>query len=157
MEKASESMKCFYDRKHNPSHEYIEGQRVWLDARNLKTFQPNKKLDQKKLGPFKVVKKIGRSAYQIQLPASWTRIHPVFNEVLLTPVDNPQFVQQIELEPLGPIDMEGELEYEVEEVVSSRKRGRGIQYLIKWKGYGNEENTWEARSNMEKAKDAIYD
>jgi len=114
-------------------------------------------LDQKKLGPFKVVKKIGRSAYQIQLPMSWSRIHPVFNEVLLTPVDDPQFVQQVEPEPPGPIDMEGEPEYEVEEVVSSQRRGRGIQYLVKWKGYGNEENTWEARSNMEKAKDAIQD
>ena len=71
------------------------------------------------MGPFKVIKKIGRSAYQIQLPVSWTRIHPVFNEVLLTPVDDPQFVQQIELEPPGPINMEGELEYEVKEVVSS--------------------------------------
>jgi len=109
------------------------------------------------LGPFKIIKKVGRSAYQIQLPTSWNRIHPVFNEVLLTPVDHPQFVQQIKPEPPGPIDMEGEPEYEVEEVVSSRKHGRGIQYLIKWKGYGNEENTWEARSNMEKAKDAIYD
>ena len=109
------------------------------------------------MGPFRIVKKIGRSAYQIQLPASWTRIHPVFNEVLLTPVNDPQFIQQIEPEPLGPIDMEGELEYEVEEVMSSQKHGQGIQYLIKWKGYGNEENTWEARKNMEKAKDAIKD
>ena len=101
----------------------MEGQRVWLDARNLKTFRPSKKLDQKKLGPFKIVKKIGRSAYQIQLPASWTRIHPVFNEVLLTPVDDPRFIQQKEPEPPGPINMEGEPEYEVEEVVSSQKRG----------------------------------
>src|SRR5882757_3702611 len=157
MEKAAESMKRFYNRKHHPSRKYTEGQRVWLDAQNLKTFRPSKKLDQKKLGLFKVIKKIGRSAYQIQLPASWTRIYLVFNEVLLTPVDNPQFVQQIEPEPPGPINMEGETEYEVEEVVSSWKRGRGIQYLIKWKGYGNEENTWEARRNMEKAKDAIRD
>ena len=114
-------------------------------------------MDQKKLGLFKIIKRIGKSAYHIQLPTSWNRIHLVFNEILLTPVSEPQFIQQIEPEPPGPINMEGEPEYEVEEVVSSRKHGRGIQYLIKWKGYGNEENTWEARSNMEKAKDAIYD
>ena len=53
--------------------------------------------------------------------------------------------------------MEGEPEYKIEEVVSSQKCGRGIQYLIKWKGYGNEENTWEVRSNMAKVKDAIKD
>src|SRR5882757_7427704 len=45
MEKAAESMKRFYDWKHNSSHEYTEGQRVWLDAQNLKTFRPSKKLD----------------------------------------------------------------------------------------------------------------
>jgi len=35
--------------------------------------------------------------------------------------------------------MEGYPEYEVEEILSARKRGRGIQYLVKWKDYGNEE------------------
>ena len=51
--------------------------------------------------------------------------------------------------------MEGEAEYEVEGVLASRKRGRGIQYLVKWKGYGNEENTWEAKSRMGNAKEII--
>jgi hypothetical protein len=155
MEKAADSMKRFYDRKHKYPREYLKGQRVWLDARNLKTFRPSKKLDQKKLGPFTIIEKIGRGAYRLQLPKSWTRIHPVFNEILLTPVEDPQFIQQKEPEPPGPIDMEGEAEYEIEEVLSSRKRGRGIQYLVKWKGYGNEENTWEAKGNMDKAKEAI--
>src|ERR1700729_387878 len=123
MEKAADSMKRFYDRKHKYPREYLKGQRVWLDARNLKTFRPSKKLDQKKLGPFTIIDKIGKGAYRLQLPKSWTRIHPVFNKVLLTPVEEPQFIQQKEPEPPGPIDMEGEVEYEIEEVLSSRKRG----------------------------------
>ena len=53
--------------------------------------------------------------------------------------------------------MEGHPEYEVEEILSSRKRGRGIQYLVKWKGYGEEENTWEPRRNVENAREAIED
>ena len=45
--------------------------------------------------------------------------------------------------PPPPVVVEGDKEeYEVEEIIASRKRGRGVQYLIKWKGYGPEHNLW---------------
>src|SRR5882762_2080216 len=118
-------------------------------------FHPSKKLDQKKLGPFQIIKKVRRGAYRLKLPKEWERIHPVFNEILLTPFNKPQFEQQKEPEPLGPVNLEGEPEFKIEDILSSRKKGRGIQYLIKWKGYGNEENTWEAKSWMGNAKEII--
>jgi len=67
----------------------------------------------------------------------------VFNEVLLLPHHPPRYPSQSVPEPPGPINQEGYPEYEIEEILASRKRGRGIQYLMKWEGYGNEENTWE--------------
>jgi len=51
--------------------------------------------------------------------------------------------------------MEGHPEYEVEEILAHRRRGRGHQYLVKWKGYGMEENTWEPLSNLWGAKDLV--
>ena len=48
------------------------------------------------------------------------------------------------LEP--PLDIiEGEGEYEVEQVLDSRRSGRGkqLQYLLKWKGYSKAHNSWE--------------
>lgn len=43
-------------------------------------------------------------------------------------------------------------EYIVERIVDSRwvKKGRGhqLQYLVKWKDYGDEDNTWEPRANL---------
>lgn len=38
--------------------------------------------------------------------------------------------------------------YEVERVVGHRKRGRGMQYLVKWKGFDSPQNTWEPRGGL---------
>ena len=36
----------------------------------------------------------------------------------------------------------GESEYEVEEILDSRIYYRRLQFLVAWKGYGREENSW---------------
>jgi len=100
LEKACESMAKFYNNKGEKSREYIEGNKVWLNAKNLKTFRPSKKLDQKKLGPFIILEKIRQSSYRLQLPRSWNRIHPVFNEVLLSPYHPPSFAYKKYPHPL---------------------------------------------------------
>jgi hypothetical protein len=68
-------MKRHYDRKRRPD-EFQIGDYVWLDARDFATERPSKKLDYKRLGPFKVVEKIGNLAYRLQLPKTF-KIHPV--------------------------------------------------------------------------------
>ena len=45
--------------------------------------------------------------------------------------------------------------YEVEMIVKHRKRGRGYQYFIKWKGYLIEEATWEPETNISKDGDML--
>lgn len=42
-----------------------------------------------------------------------------------------------------PVIISGEPRYEVEEILKHRKKGRGFQYLIKWKDYPMNERTWE--------------
>lgn len=41
-----------------------------------------------------------------------------------------------------------DITYEVEAVLDSRRTAKGTQYLIKWKGYDEEQNTWEPASNV---------
>jgi len=50
-----------------------------------------------------------------------------------------------------------EEEYEVEEVRKYKKRGRGIQYLMHWKGYRDIHDQWIAEIWLPYAKEAIED
>ena len=78
----------------------------------------------------------------MELPPQW-KIHDVFHADLLTPyheteLHGPNFTRP------PPDLIDGEEEYEIEEIVQSRKYGRQrkVQYLIKWKGYPASKNQW---------------
>jgi len=158
LKKAAEDMTRYYDKKHNESREYKVGDKVWLEGINITTSRPMKKLDDKRFGPFEILEKVGRSSYKLKIPKTWRNIHNVFNKVLLTPYNPPQFPNQPRNTNPPPIEIEGEEpEYEVEEIVDSKqnKRSKKVSYKVKWKGYGPHEMTWEPVSNLDKAKDAI--
>jgi len=76
------------------------------------------------------------------------QLHPVFNVVKLTPApDDPITGRKTEDHPL-PIVIDGESEWEVEEILNSRWHQTRFQYLIKWKRYGCEHNSWKSVSEV---------
>ncbi|OCB88298.1 hypothetical protein A7U60_g4500 [Sanghuangporus baumii] len=81
--------------------------------------RPTKKMDDKWFGPFKVVKKIGASAYRLKLLKTWKKVHPVFNEILLKPAIQLSFESQKKPPPLLPIDDKWFGPFEVVEKVSA--------------------------------------
>jgi hypothetical protein len=92
-------------------------------------------------GPFKIITTTATNS-RLQLPKQW-RIHPVFHNSLLTPYnETPEHGPNYTQPP--PEIIEGEDEhYEVETILNARPtpNRRGIQYLVKWKGYPDSENT----------------
>ncbi|SJL13670.1 uncharacterized protein ARMOST_17118 [Armillaria ostoyae] len=167
--KAAEQMKTQYDKKKKAAITYQPGDKVWLDTTNLHLARPKKKLDDKRVGPFTILEKRGLSAYKLKLPLTW-KIYPVFNETLLTPYIAPTFTNQQQDPPPPPDIINDEPEYEVEAIINHKTRkARGqkdketgkyttnivTDYLVKWKGYGREEEKWTKESELDHAKEAI--
>jgi hypothetical protein len=72
----------------------------------------------------------------------------VFHASLLTPyVETDEHGANYMRPP--PDVIEGEEQYEVEAVRAHRWRNRKLQYLIKWKGYPESDNTWEPVDNVQ--------
>jgi len=118
--------------------------------------QPSKKLDNKRYGPFRISKDIGLGVFELELPEEWM-IHNVFNENLLTQCMEPKFKGQ-HMEPAPPPTIiNEEEEYKIEEVRKYRKQEKGVQYLVHWKGYGNEHDQWIAETGLPHAREAIED
>src|SRR6266436_5170528 len=131
------------DQNGPPPSQYKPGQQVWLDATHLKLPHQKAKLTPRCLGPFRITKEISPVAYQLILPVNW-RIHNVFHASLLNPyhetdAHGPNFTRP------PPDLIEGEEEYEVERIIAHRafRRSKRLQYLIKWKGYPESDNSWE--------------
>ena len=128
--------------------QYHVGDQVWLKGRNLKFPHQATKLNPKRYGPFRVIKEISPVAYQLQLPPSWN-IHPMFHASLLspyseTPLHGPNFSRP------PPDLINDQEEYEVEQIKVHRSFGKSkrLQYLIKWRGYPESDNTWEDATDV---------
>ena len=119
---------------------FKKGDKVWLDARNLKTLY-HKKMAPKREGPFEITEVIGPVTYWLKLPQTW-KIHNVFHTALLRQYKENQIYGANFDRPPAEL-VEGEEFYEVENILRHRKRGRTTQYYVKWKGYPILDASWE--------------
>jgi hypothetical protein len=90
-----------------------------------------------------VLEQINLVAFRLELPSN-LKVHNVFHISLLKPVSPGTST----LAPPPPTMIDGEMEYEVEQIESHRFVGHGkLQFLVKWLGYGVEHNTQETQAN----------
>lgn len=152
MDIASALSKMRYDDKHTPT-EFDVGEEVYL--RLGKGYhlpgKPNRKLSPQRLGPFKIIGKIGNLAYKLDFPISW-KLHPVVSMAhLWRPTQgNDPFGR--EAPRPGPVKVDGQEEFEIERLVDHRVEWRGksptIRFLIRWKGWEQKYDNWESRQEL---------
>jgi len=117
--KAQDDIKRYYDHRRTLAPVFNPGDKVFLDASDIRTTYPSQKLSHRQLGPFVVERRIGPMAYRLKLPHWMKQLHPVFNVVKLTPaLDDPIPGHKLTDHP-PPIIIDGELEWEVEEIIDS--------------------------------------
>jgi len=132
------------------------GDQVYLDVSDIKTTCPSPKLSHHRLGPFEVECQVGPSAYHLKLPHGMRLLHPVFNIVKLSATPEDPIPGRKPQAPPPPIVVNREPEWEVEEILDSCWHRRRFQFLIKWKDFDREHNSWEVASDV-KAPDLIVE
>ena len=122
-------MARFYNAYRHEAPQYNVGDKVWLSSENLRTARPTKKLNYKWLGPYVVKRVISHSAYQLKLPASFGKTHPVFSVTLLHPFKGDSIAKCQEHYPLLPplIVCDSIQEYEVEKILNSQILHRKVE------------------------------
>ena len=125
-----------------PAPRYEVGDKVWLSTANIRTQRPSKKLDHKQIGPYEILRKLGPTSYELKLPESM-RIHPVFHSSLLRLDPDDPLPNQV-IPPPPPIEVEGEEEWEVQEILDSRWYYGRLQYRVKWTGYETDDSWYNA-------------
>ena len=137
--------------------EFSIGGEVLLSTQNLRlksSLTGTRKLLPKYVGPFKVQRRVNAVAYELEMPESM-KIHNVFHSSLLKP-----YYSDGSYQPPAPSVFDDEhLEYTVEKVLDHRdkvyKHKLRKEYLVHWKGFGPEHNTWEPESFLTNCSDLV--
>lgn len=155
---AQDKQKAQADKSRRPAL-FDVGDKVLLSTEHISVAahhnRPSRKLEPKAIGPFQIVAKHHDNAFELALPPHMKQ-YPVFNADRLRPYieSPPDFDHRTPPKP-PPAVVNGEDEWEVERIEDYKMFGRTPKWLVKWKGYSEDDNTWEPRRNLRNAKDAM--
>ena len=155
LKKAQNKIKKFTDRKWSKGEEYKVGNLVLLSTKDLKWQMKRRqleKLTEHFVGPYRIKGIVLSNAVELELPSS-IRIHPVVN-VSWVHLYKPQVEGQKKVPP-KPVIIKGEKEFEVEKILNKRVVQGKEKFLVWWKGYMAEEDTWESSKNLENTKELV--
>ena len=149
--KAQKRQKVHADKRRSEEPSFEIGDKVLLSTKNVTLKNPSsKKLLPLWVGPFEIIERIGKVAYKLKLSAEM-RMHNVFHVSLLKAYRS----DGNRIPPPIPEEIAGELEYEMEQVLSYD--GRRKKFLVKWLGYGHENNTWEPETNLRNSQELVQE
>ena len=144
--------------KHRTNHKFQVGDQVWLSTKNiaLEDGSGSRKLNPKYCGPLTITKIINDVTVKLKLPQPMIErgIHNAFHVSLLKPYYKDSFDR--DEPPPPPIQFDdGHQEYEVEKILRHRRKRNTLQYLVKWVGYPDHENSWIPKENLINSPDLL--
>ena len=107
---------------------------------------------ERSVGPYKVKKIVSLNAVELELPDT-IKIHLVVN---ISGIH--RYIGQVEeqkREQPAPVIIDEEEEWKVEEILNKQQIRGKDKYLVQWKGFTVESDTWEERENLGNTKEAI--
>src|SRR6266705_7006967 len=116
-----------------PAPAFGVGSSVFVKAKYFRSTRPLKKRSKKNLGPFEIIVQPGTHSCTLRLPETMRAIHLVFHVSQLEP-SIPNTIPNCIQPPLPPIEIDGEPEYEIAEILNSkidhRQHNCKLLYLV---------------------------
>lgn len=120
---AGQQAKRHYDRGVTKQPLFQIGDKILLRHQNIATTAPSQKLASKFLGPFSIMEKLSDVVYRVKLPRT-LRIHNVFHVSLLERYHEDTIPGRRQKPPPPIITPDGDIEWEVKQILDSRLFGR---------------------------------
>ena len=147
MERIHQDMEAAQRRDARSREQYPVGSKVWvlrprpIGANKVLTWWT---------GPHKVLQQVGERTYTIDMGGGRKRdCHTTQMKMHRPPVEGPEWPmhytkgEAVEEEEQDPDD------FDVEKILRHRRNKKGeLEFLVRWEGYGEEEDTWEPPSNF---------
>ncbi|GJX21968.1 putative reverse transcriptase domain-containing protein [Tanacetum coccineum] len=160
MQAAQDRQKSYADRKRKPM-EFEVGDRVMLKVSPWKgviRFGKRGKLNPRYVGPFKVLAKVRKVAYRLELPQELSRVHHTFHVSNLKKcyADEPLVM------PLEGIHVDDKLQFVEEPVeimereIKRLKRSRIPLVKVRWNSRRGPEFTWEREDSFKQKYPQLF-
>lgn len=152
--KAQDEQTQQFNKGQRPVPDFKKGDKVLLNPHSLDWIDvkgPGKKLKQRWMGPSEITQRINPNVFRLRMSDKYPGL-PVFNIQHLRKYDeSPVEWGERTILPESRRPQKESEEYEVEAIVGHRRKGKTLQYLVRWLGYGPQFDTWEPSKGLRNA------